>query len=305
MDSRRYVESDGHAMMGDILRLMRPRQWTKNLAVFAGIVFVGELTQPLALMRVSAAFVAFCFVASALYAANDVLDADRDRMHPVKRERPVASGRMKPGVALAVSAVLAILGLGISVALGWPFMSVIAGYLVVQLLYVFWLKHIAIVDMLVIAVGFVLRAVGGAVVIAVRVSPWLVLCTGLLALFLAAAKRRHEIVLLTGSGMGHRPVLAEYSAELLDSFMVTLSAATVTSYALYTFFESRVPGYAMMATIPFVIYGVLRYQFLVMQREGGGKPEDILLSDVGIMVAVGLWILTAVALLYALPLVIR
>jgi hypothetical protein len=155
--------------------------------------------------------------------------------------------------------------------------------------------------MLVIAFGFVLRAVAGALVIHVPVSPWLVLCTGLLALFLATSKRRHELVLLSEHSADHRPVLAEYSAALLDSFMVTLSAATITSYALYTFFEQRSPGYSMMLTIPFVIYGVLRYQSLVLLAGGGGRPEEILLSDRPILAAVVLWVIAAVVALYILP----
>ena len=167
-----------------------------------------------------------------------------------------------------------------------------------QLLYGAWLKHVAIVDMLTIAFGFVLRAVAGALVIEVEVSPWLVLCTGLLALFLATAKRRHELLLLQDQSGEHRPVLREYSAELLDSFMVTLSSATITSYALYTFFEHSPPGHAMMLTIPIVIYGVLRYQSLVLIGGGGGQPEEILLGDKPILAAVGLWALSAILILY-------
>jgi 4-hydroxybenzoate polyprenyltransferase len=170
-----------------------------------------------------------------------------------------------------------------------------------QLLYGVVLKNVAIVDMLVIAFGFVLRAVAGALVIAVPVSPWLVLCTGLLALFLATAKRRHELLLLREHSADHRPVLREYSAELLDSFMVTLSAATITAYALYTFFEARAPYYSMMLTIPFVIYGVLRYQSLVLMGGGGGRPEEVLLGDRPILATVLLWALAAVLVLYVVP----
>ncbi len=289
----------------DAIALMRPRQWTKNLAVFAAIVFAGELTDATALVTTSLAFAAFCLVSSALYAFNDVMDAERDRLHPIKRERPVASGRVGAGAALALAVALAVAGGALSAFIGTAFASCVAGYAVLHVLYSVWLKHVAIVDMLVIAIGFVLRAVGGAVAIAVPVSPWLVLCTGLLALFLAAAKRRHEVVLLREASGGHRPVLSEYSAELLDSFMVTLSAATVTSYALYTFFEPRAPMHGMMLTIPFVIYGVLRYQFLVLSREGGGKPEDILLGDRAILLDVVLWIVSAVIVLYVAPLYVK
>ena len=284
-----------------VIRLMRPRQWTKNLVVFAGIVFSGRLFDPRALAITVAAFVAFCLVASSLYALNDVLDAERDRQHPVKRDRPVASEAIGAPAALAVSAVLFVAGGGIALALGVAFSAVIAAYVLIQLLYSFALKNMLIVDMLVIATGFVLRAIAGAVAIAVPVSPWLILCAGLLALFLAAAKRRHEVLLLRGLSSAHRPVLSEYTAELLDSFMVTLSAATITSYALYTFFEVQAPDHLMMLTIPFVIYGVLRYQFLVLSKEGGGRPEEVLLGDGPILADVALWMVAAIAVLYLAP----
>jgi 4-hydroxybenzoate polyprenyltransferase len=285
----------------DVIVLTRPRQWTKNLAVFAAVIFSGNLFEPLLVGKVALAFVALDLVAGGLYAANDAMDAELDRQHPVKRDRPVASGRVSKAQAYSIAGVLIVSGLALSALLGLPFLACVFGYLLLQAAYAAALKHVAIVDMLVIAAGFVIRAVAGAVVIAVPVSPWLVLCTGLLALFLAAAKRRHELVLLRERSTEHRPVLSEYSAELLDSFMVTLSAATITSYALYTFFETRAPGYAMMLTIPFVIYGVLRYQYLVLRREGGGRPEEVLLGDRPILACVGLWIASAIVALYAVP----
>lgn len=285
----------------DAIQLMRPRQWTKNLAVFAALIFSGSLTDPELLLRATLAFIAFDLVSAGLYAANDVIDAEQDRQHPLKKNRPVASGRVSPSQATAVAAVSMVAGLALAYALGVPFLLTAVGYLGVHALYAIWLKHVAIVDMLVIAVGFVIRAVAGAVVIDVPVSPWLVLCTGLLALFLAAAKRRHELLLLGETSAAHRRVLAEYSAELLDSFMVTLSAATVTSYALYTFFEERAPSYLMMLTLPFVIYGILRYQYLVLHQEAGGRPEEVLLGDKPIMIDIALWIASAIAVLYVLP----
>ena len=285
----------------DIFRLMRPRQWTKNLAVFAAIVFSGRLFDLSTLGTVTLAFVALCLVASGQYALNDALDADKDRLHPLKRDRPVAGGRISRPVALGIAAALVAAGLALSTWLSARFLAVVVGYVVLQVLYAMWLKNVSIVDMLSIAAGFVLRAAAGALVISVPVSPWLVLCSGLLALFLAAAKRRNEVVLLGLSAATHRPVLAEYSAELLDSFMVTLSAATVTSYALYTFFETRAPANSMMLTIPFVIYGVLRYQYLVLRKEGGGRPEDVLLGDRPMLLDIALWAGSAVVALYALP----
>ncbi len=283
----------------DLIDLLRPRQWTKNLAVFAAIIFSGELGDLDALARVVLGFVALCLVSGALYAANDALDATRDREHPLKRDRPVASGRITRPQAFTIAVVCALAGLALSVFLGVQFLGAVLGYVLIQTLYVAWLKNVVIVDMLVIATGFMLRAVAGALVIDVPVSPWLILCTGLLALFLAAAKRRHELLLLGEKSGTHRPVLAEYSSELLDSFMVTLSAATIASYALYTFFEQRGPGYSMMLTIPFVIYGVLRYQYLVLNKNAGGRPEEILLTDVPMVVNVVAWVATAVVIIYA------
>lgn len=284
-----------------VIRLLRPRQWTKNLAVFAALIFAGKLFElPLALTA-AAAFVALDLISGGLYAVNDALDAELDRQHPIKSRRPVAGGELSKAQAFTIGGLLLLAGFALSAALGWQFLAAVAGYALMQLLYGAWLKHVAIVDMLTIAFGFVLRAVAGALVIAVEVSPWLVLCTGLLALFLATAKRRHELLLLQDQSGEHRPVLREYSAELLDSFMVTLSSATITSYALYTFFEQRAPGYAMMLTIPIVIYGVLRYQSLVLIGGSGGRPEEILLGDRPILAAVLLWVVAAVAALYVLP----
>ena len=284
---------------------MRPRQWTKNLAVFAAIIFAGKLLDLRSLGVVTLAAVAFCLVSSALYALNDVLDAERDRQHPTKCDRPVASGRLSTGRALGIAVSLLVVSLSLSLLLGVPFLATVSAYVGIQVAYALWLKHVQIVDMLVISTGFVVRAVAGAVVISVAVSPWLVLCTGLLALFLAAAKRRQEMVLLGGHSSGHRPVLSEYSVELLDSFMVTLSSATVTSYALYTFFQSRGHDFVMMATIPLVIYGVLRYQYLVLRKDSGGSPEDVLLDDRPIRADIVLWSVSVVVAIYVVPRFIR
>lgn len=291
--------------LDDVISLVRPRQWTKNLAVFAGIIFAGELFHLRLLAVVALAFVAFCLVSGAVYALNDVLDAERDRLHLVKRDRPVASGRMSVRQALSVAAVLGVAGLAMSLALGLPFLAAALSYVLIQVAYGLWLKHVQIVDMLVISSGFVLRAAAGAVVISVRVSPWLLGCTGLLALFLAASKRRHEIVTLGEHGDDHRPVLSQYSTDSLNSFVVTLSAATITVYALYTFFQSVGRDFVMMLTIPFVIYGVLRYQYLVLERGGGGRPEEVLLCDRPILIDIILWATSAVLVIYVVPHFIR
>lgn len=279
-------------------QLVRVRQWTKNLAVFAALVFSGKLFDGDKLGAVLLAFVALNLVSGGLYALNDAIDAQRDRVHPVKRDRPVARGAISAQAAVLLGTIMLAGGIALSAVLDTWFLAIVAGYLILQLLYAAGLKNVAIVDLIVIALGFVLRAVAGAVVIHVPVSPWLILCAGLLALFLATAKRRHELVLLDVNHGDHRPVLREYSPELLDSFMTTLSAATITSYALYTFFEARTPGYTMMLTIPLVIYGVLRYQWLVLKNDRGGRPEEILLTDRPILATVGFWTLAVIVLLY-------
>lgn len=286
--------------LSQIVELMRPRQWLKNLAVFAACIFAGRLVDPESVVRTMVAFGCLCMVSSGLYAFNDAMDAERDRMHPVKRNRPVARGAITARFSAGLATALTLGGIAGSAALGYPFLVAVATYASVQILYTSWFKNVAIVDVLVIASGFVIRAVAGAWVIDVPVSPWLVLCTGLLALFLATAKRRHELTSLSEGSALHRPVLASYSAELLDSFMVTLSSATITSYALYTFFEERAPDYLMMLTIPLVVYGVLRYQMLVLNEGGGGRPEDVLLGDRSILVTVGLWVLAVCVLLYVI-----
>jgi len=285
-----------------VFRLIRPRQWTKNLAVFAAVLFSHNIQNLDMLATVCLAFVALCFASSALYASNDAIDAERDRKHPTKCNRPVAAGEISVAQAWGIAGVFLAVSLGLSYLLGMSFLAAVVAYVVLQALYSVALKNIAIVDMLTIAAGFVIRAAAGALVIDVPVSPWLVLCAGLLALFLAAAKRRHELTLLRDTSREHRPVLAEYSAELLDSFMVTLSAATITSYALYTFFEAAAPHYLMMLTIPFVIYGILRYQMLVLMHGGGGQPEEILLGDKPILRCIVLWVVCTIAILYLGPL---
>jgi 4-hydroxybenzoate polyprenyltransferase len=284
----------------DAIQLMRPRQWTKNLVVLAAIIFSDQLFNLSHAITIALAFVSFCLVSSALYALNDVVDAERDRLHPIKKERPVASGRMTPSTALAISAVLSVLGIVLGWTIGVYFFMALGVYVALQLLYSFGLKNIAIVDLLLISGGFVVRAVAGALAIQVTVSPWLVVCTALLAMFLVTAKRRHELVLLQGESLDHRPVLSEYTPELLDSFLVTLSGATITAYMLYAFYASTTPYYLTMLTVPFVMYGVLRYQMLVLGRGRGGRPEEILLNDRPTLINIVLWMLTVVAIHYVI-----
>jgi len=286
----------------DVLRLLRPSQWVKNLLVFAALVFSRHLFQPSSVGRSVAAFVSFCLLASAAYVLNDVRDADNDRRHPAKKTRPVASGRVPVPLALGIAAILASVALAIAASLGASFAQIAAGYAILQVLYSFALKDMVIVDVMAIAAGFVLRAVAGGVVIDVEVSPWLVICTFLLATFLGFSKRRHEVVLLEEGAAEHRASLREYSPYFLDQMIAVVTASTVVAYAIYTVspeVREKLHTDQLYLTIPFVLYGIFRYLYLVHRREGGGNPTRELLTDRPLWVNVVLWIGTAIWLLYA------
>ncbi len=274
---------------------LRPRQWTKNLVVFAGIIFSGNIFNWPMQFKVWLTFIAFCAVVGAGYLVNDVIDRDKDRVHPVKRTRPIASGRLGAGTALAVALFLVAVFIGGGLLVDPLLSAYLAAYLVLQLAYSLALKRLVIVDVLAISAGFVIRAVAGAAVIHVIISPWLVVCAMLLALFLALAKRRAELVMMEEEAAYHRSNLEQYSIELVDQMTVVTAAATVVSYALYSFtaFDSS----AMMITIPFVLYGIFRYLYLVHRHLRGGSPEQVLISDIPMLVDVVLWVVTAVAVL--------
>src|SRR5262245_2067370 len=271
---------------------LRPGQWTKNLLVFAGLLFGLQLFVPGALARAVAAFAIFCALSGAVYLMNDIADRESDRRHPLKAMRPIASGALPVPTAAAVAALLAVGALAASVALGWAFAVVAAGYLALQMLYSGPLKHVVIIDALTIAMGFVLRAVAGAVAVNVEFSHWLLVCTILLALFIALAKRRHEIVLLAGSAPTHRPILGEYTAYLLDQMIAVVTASTLIAYTFYTISpetEAKFGTHWLGLTIPFPLYGIFRYLYLVHRREGGGSPADLLLTDRPLLICVALW----------------
>ncbi len=282
-------------MIKMIFQSLRPRQWTKNLVVFAGIIFSGNIFNWSMQCKVWLTFVAFCAVVGAGYLVNDVIDREQDRVHPVKRTRPIASGRLGAGTALAVSLLLVTVFIGGGLLVDPLLSAYLAAYLVLQFAYSLVLKKLVIVDVLVISAGFVVRAVAGAAVIHVIISPWLVVCAMLLALFLALAKRRAELVMMEEEAAYHRSNLEQYSIELVDQMTVVTAAATVVSYALYSFtaFDSS----AMMLTIPFVLYGIFRYLYLVHQHLRGGFPEQVLITDIPMLVDVVLWVVTAVAVL--------
>jgi 4-hydroxybenzoate polyprenyltransferase len=291
----------GRSVALNLLISLRPGQWTKNLFVFAGLLFGRRLLEPTDVGLAAVAFVVFCGLSGAVYLVNDVADRERDAYHPVKAQRPIASGALAPVTALTAASILATVGLIVAFELKPLFGVVAASYLVLQLLYSGPLKHIVIIDVLAIAIGFVLRVVAGAVVIDVPASHWLLICTILLALFLALSKRRHELVLLADGAGGHRRILQEYSPYLLDQMIGVVTASTLMAYIFYATSPETAEKFGtslLGLTIPFPIYGIFRYLYLVHQKEGGGSPSEMLLNDRPLLLCVALWGLTVAAIVY-------
>ena len=289
-----------------LLRSARPRQWTKSLAVFLPLFFsVNEAwtlydPQTAILFGVKAigAAVVFCLVSAAVYLFNDLADIERDRAHPTKRNRPIASGALSPRLALAVAVVLTLLGLAAAFALGLTFGVVVSIYLLVQALYSARLKNVALLDVFSVASGFVLRVLAGAVVIGVPMSPWLYICAGLGSLFIALAKRRSELARAGESAGEQRDILGAYTLGMLDQMIGIVATSAVVSYALYTFTADNLPdNHAMTLTLPFVLYGVFRYIYLVHTRDIAESPEEILISDIPTILAVVLWLAAGAAIL--------
>ena len=274
----------------DWIRLVRPAQWVKNLFVLAPLLFSGRATEPEAVIAALLSLLAFCLLASAVYSFNDVADRESDRAHPTKRFRPVASGRIPVASAMGISAGLVLLGLGLAWVVTPGLALIAAGYLLLNLIYSIWLKHLVILDVFALAAFFILRLLGGSVAIDVEPSIWLLICGGLLALYLGFAKRRQELMLLGGDSLNHRKVLGDYGPAFLDQMSVVLLAVTVVSYIMYTLSPERVAisGHRLTYSLVFVLYGVFRYLFLVHQR-GGGSPTETLLTDRSLIIAVLLW----------------
>jgi 4-hydroxybenzoate polyprenyltransferase len=286
-------------MLVQLLLEMRPKQWTKNSIIFFGLVFSFNLFRPQHAVRAVAAFVLFCLLSSAIYIINDLSDIEKDRKHPRKKNRPLASGRLKPLPAKVAAAVFLIGGLAASFALSLGFGLSAVAYVGLNLAYSYGLKNVAIIDVFALSGGFVLRAMAGALAIDVPISAWLYVTTLLGALFLALSKRRHELVLLNNGASIHRPVLEEYTPELLDEMIAVVTASIVMAYSLYTFSAQNLPrDGSMMFTIPFVLYGIFRYLYLIRRKDEGGSPEEILLRDRPILIDVILWGLVSVVILY-------
>ena len=285
-----------------LLISLRPEQWTKNLFVFAGVLFGGHLLNVPAMLRALAAFAVFCALSGVVYIFNDLADRTADQQHPLKRLRPIASGRLSPSIAAIAAIILGVVSLAAAVLLSPMFTVLSATYVALLVLYSIVLKHLVIIDALTIAAGFVLRAAAGAVAVFVPISHWLLVCTTLLALFLVLSKRRHELTLLADGAMTHRPILEEYSPYLLDQMIAVVTASTLVAYSVYstsTETAERLNTTRLGLTIPFVLYGIFRYLYLVHQKRAGGSPADLLLTDRPLLACVGLWALSVALILYS------
>ncbi len=281
-----------------LLRTMRPKQWVKNGVVYVGLVFDAQLLVLESVIRVTLAFVLFCLIAGTVYIINDLVDIEKDRLHPRKRNRPLASGRLPIPVAVMAAAILPVVALGIALAISPPLALILLLYLVLQIAYSFKLKNVALIDVLAIAAGFLLRVIAGVVVIQVaRFSPWLYVVTGFAALFLAVGKRRQELATLGDGAAQARAVFDHYNLPLLDDMLRLVTTATLLSYTYYTF-VAHPGGYSMMLTIPFAVFCIMRYQYIIHVLGKGSAPDEVLLEDLPLMAAIGLWGLLIVIILY-------
>jgi 4-hydroxybenzoate polyprenyltransferase len=280
---------------------MRPRQWTKNVFVLPAIVFAQRLWDRGAVEWMLAAFIIFCFLSSSVYLLNDIADAEKDREHPTKRNRPIAAGRLPIRIALPFAVLLAAFSIALAFQINRPFAFYAALYLTLNLVYSFSLKHIVILDVLMVAIFFVLRAAAGAAAINVEISHWLLICTFLLALFIALSKRRHELVLLDENASAHRASLTEYSPYLLDQMIAVVTASAVMAYTLYTVDQDTVAKFGtdhLVYTVPFVVFGIFRYLYLIHQKGEGGDPDRIVISDRPFLINFLLWAVVVAFAIY-------
>ena len=285
----------------EIFKSLRPQQWIKNLFIFAPLIFSQNIFNRPLLFKTFAAFAAFCLVSSAHYIFNDLRDLEEDRRHPVKSKRPLASGRLRKGPAVGALAVIGAAGLALAASIDVPFLLMAAGYLVLQTAYSMWLKHVVILDVFVIAAGFLIRVVAGGLAIKVEISSWLLICTILLSLFLAMGKRRYELVLLDKDAASHRPILKEYNTYLLDQMISVVTASTLLAYCLYTISAETVAKFGtrnLIFTVPFVLYGIFRYLYLIHQKAEGGTPEALIIRDKPLLLDIFLWIAAAALILH-------
>jgi len=287
-------------MLNALFKTMRPRQWTKNVFIFAALVFDKQLFVVDSFLRTLAGFALFCLISSCVYIFNDLADVEADRQHPEKKNRPIASGKLPVNVAWTAGILFVIAAVGLAYWLAPAFAAVVAAYFVLNLAYSLYLKHIAILDVLIISAGFVLRVGAGVTLIAVeRFSPWLYIVMFLLSLFLGFGKRRAELALLAHGAGSHRKVLDGYTLPLLDQYIMIVSGTTIVAYSLYTFSAPNVPeNHSMMLTIPFMVYAIFRYLYLIEVKHAGGTPEEVLLSDRPFQISMLLWAVTVIVIFY-------
>jgi 4-hydroxybenzoate polyprenyltransferase len=285
----------------ELFKSIRPQQWLKNLFIFAPLIFSENIFNRSMFLQSLLAFAVFCLLSGALYILNDLKDIKEDMLHPIKSKRPLAAGRLKKSQASAAFVVLSFISLLLAAMVNREFLWVCLVYFVLQIAYSFALKHVVILDVFIVASGFLLRVIAGAVAIQVDISPWLLICTTLLALFLALSKRRHEILLLEEEAINHRPILREYSPYLLDQMISVVTASTVIAYCLYTISGETIEKFGtnkLILTIPFVLYGIFRYLYLIHQKAEGGTPETLILKDRPLLFDIFLWIISAALIIY-------
>lgn len=290
-------------MLGQLLKLIRPTQWLKNFVVLAALVFAGEINKTGNDLKAFFALVIFCLLSSAVYIFNDFIDREQDRQHPIKKDRPLASGKVSAPVALILMFIFAGIGLTASFMLNMTFFYFSAGFVLFNLLYTVLLKNIVIVDVMSVSLSFVIRAYAGAAAISVPASKWMLINTLLLSLFLSFGKRRHELVLMDEEATAHRKSLSHYSPYLLDQMMAVVTSSVVVMYMLYSFsseVSTKLGTENLYLTIPFVVYGIFRYLYLIHKKEKGGSPTSVLINDWPILATVLLWILTVILILYVL-----
>ena len=287
-------------LIAGLIKTMRPKQWIKNIFIFAALTFDVKLLNMYYLVRTLAGFVLLCLVSGIVYVINDLADVEKDRQHPMKRNRPLASGQLSPRVAVVAAVVISLVVLPLGYLLTPAFGAILTVYVLIQIAYSFWLKNVVIIDVMLIAAGFVLRVAAGVPLVeAVRFSPWLYICMTLLALLIGFGKRRHELVLLRENASTHRQSLQEYNLSLLDHVITIVTASTLLAYALYTFSAPNLPpNHTMMLTIPFILYAIFRYLYLIHVKGMGGAPEEIALSDRPLQAAFALWGLSVIIVMY-------
>jgi len=284
-----------------MIRLLRPAHWAKNVFVLAPLVFAQRLTDTAAVHNGLMAFAAFCLASSAVYVFNDIRDRAEDRLHPMKRFRPIAAGDVSVFSATLLGSLLAIVSLVLAASLGWPFFIILAIYLVLNQLYSAGLKHTVILDVMIVSLGFVLRVLAGGAAVHVQVSAWLLLCTFFIALFLAFSKRRHELILLAEDASGQRPVLSHYSPEFLDQMINVVTASTVVAYAMYAISPETVEKFQtqhLIYTIPMVLFGIFRYLYLIYQKHTNRNPTEAILRDPPFLINMLLWGLATLWIVY-------